>query len=65
MDLKVGQDESLPFPMDTVRRPSRRKQIFLHFLLIALSSMLGARLAYSLGQDINLEQLNYHAYVAD
>src|SRR5271167_1615351 len=33
--------------MDAVRPLSRGKQIFLHLLLIALSSMLGARLAYS------------------
>ncbi len=30
-----------------------------------LSAMLGASLAYSLGQDVNFDQLNYHAYVAD
>ena len=34
-------------------------------ILITLSAMLGASLAYSLGQDINFDQLNYHAYVAD
>ena len=51
--------------MAALRRSSRGKQIFLHFILIMLSAMLGSSLAYSLGQDINFDQLNYHAYAAD
>jgi Glycosyltransferase family 87 len=51
--------------MVTMGLSSRGKQFFLHFMLIVLSAMLGASLAYSLGQDINFDQLNYHAYVAD
>jgi hypothetical protein len=65
MDLKAAEDESLPNSTDALRRSSRGKQTFLHFILIMLSTMLGASLAYSLGQDINFDQLNYHAYVAD
>ena len=43
---------------------SRSDQILLHSVLIALSAILGAGIAYKLGQDVNFDQLNYHTYVA-
>ena len=51
--------------MNALRWSSRSKQALLHSVLIVLSAMLGAGFAYRLGQDINFDQLNYHAYVAD
>lgn len=35
-----------------------------HVLLIVASATLGALFAYSRGQDINFDQLNYHHYIA-
>ena len=51
--------------MNALRWSSRSKQTLLHSMLIVLSAMLGSGLAYWLGQDMNFDQLNYHAYVAD
>lgn len=50
--------------MDLVRLSIRSKQFLLHFVLVVLSAILGAGLAYRFGQDINFDQLNYHAYAA-
>ena len=51
--------------MDAVRLSIQSKQFLLHFVLVVLSAILGAGLAYRFGQDVNFDQLNYHAYVAN
>ena len=51
--------------MNVSRWSSRSKQILLHSILVVLSAIVGAGFAYRLGQDVNFDQLNYHAYVAD
>ena len=61
----MAEDKPLLFPINGPRWSSRSKQILLRSVLIVLSGMLGAGFAYRLGQDINFDQLNYHAYVAD
>jgi len=58
------EKKSLLFLMSALHRSSRSKQILLHFVLVVLSAILGAGLAYRLGQDVNFDQLNYHTYVA-
>jgi hypothetical protein len=44
--------------------PAHRKLIKLHAILLALFVVAGALFAYSRGQDISYDQVNYHYYAA-